>query len=78
MTEKCEVNNMSKTVRIIALILAILMGLSAIGMIAMYVSAETYDGASVSASVSSAENESDLCLVARCADLENLASNPIA
>ncbi|MBQ8257927.1 MAG: hypothetical protein IJY97_00045 [Clostridia bacterium] len=39
---------MPKVVRIIALIMAILMGLSAIGMIAMYVAAETNDGASSS------------------------------
>lgn len=39
---------MSKTVRIIALVLAILMGISAIGMIAMYVSAETCDVMNVS------------------------------
>lgn len=32
---------MSKAVRIIALIMAILLGLSALGMIAMYVAAET-------------------------------------
>ena len=37
---------MPKFVRIIAAILAILMGLSAIGMIAMYVSAESYDAVS--------------------------------
>ena len=43
---------MSKTVRIIALILALLLGLSAIGMIAMYVSAEACDGASASAALS--------------------------
>lgn len=33
---------MPKAVRIVAAILAILMGLSAIGMIAMYISAEAY------------------------------------
>ena len=38
---------MSKAVRIIALIMAILLGLSAIGMIAMYVAAETPDAVSV-------------------------------
>lgn len=36
---------MPKFVRIVAAILAILMGLSAIGMIAMYISAESYDAA---------------------------------
>ena len=39
---------MSKAVRIIALIMAILLGLSALGMIAMYVAAETPDAVSVS------------------------------
>ncbi len=38
---------MSKAVRIIALIMAILLGLSALGMIAMYVAAETTDAVSV-------------------------------
>lgn len=37
-----------KVVRIIALIMAILLGLSAIGMIAMYVAAETPDVVSAS------------------------------
>lgn len=46
---------MTKLVRIIALIMAILMGLSAIGMIAMYVAAETYDGTSSSISLSGEE-----------------------
>ena len=36
---------MPKIVRIVAAIMAILMGLSAIGMIAMYISAETLDAA---------------------------------
>ena len=36
---------MPKIVRIIAAIMAILMGLSAIGMIAMYISAASYDAA---------------------------------
>ena len=36
---------MPKIVRIVAAIMAILMGLSAIGMIAMYISAESYDAA---------------------------------
>lgn len=53
---------MSKTVRIIALILAILMGLSALGMIAMYVAAETYDGTVVSASLPFAGLEKALSL----------------
>ena len=39
---------MSKAVRIIALIMAILLGLSALGMIAMYVAAETPDAVSAS------------------------------
>ena len=43
---------MSKAVRIIALIMAILLGLSALGMIAMYVAAETTDGASVYSALS--------------------------
>ena len=38
---------MSKAVRIIALIMAILLGLSALGMIAMYIAAETPDAVSV-------------------------------
>ena len=40
-----------KVVRIIALIMAILLGLSAIGMIAMYVAAETPGAVSVSCAV---------------------------
>ena len=39
---------MSKAVRIIALIMAILLGLSALGMIAMYVAAEAPDAVSIS------------------------------
>lgn len=68
---------MSKTVRIIALVMALLMGLSAIGMIAMYVSAETYDGTSVSASLSGAGTESDPYLIANGADLAYFAANPV-
>ena len=48
---------MSKAVRIIALIMAILLGLSALGMIAMYVAAETPNAVSVcSAEYASALN----------------------
>lgn len=65
---------MSKTVRIIALIMAILMGLSALGMIAMYVSAKTYDGTSVSSSFVGSGTESDLYLIANGEDLAYLAA----
>lgn len=68
---------MNKTVRIIALVLALLMGLSAIGMIAMYVAAETYDGTSVSASLSGAGTEADPYLIANGADLAYFAANPV-
>ena len=51
---------MNKIVRIIALIMAILMGLSAIGMIAMYVAAETYDSASTNSSIAYAGIEADV------------------
>ena len=50
---------MNKFVRIIALIMAILMGLSAIGMIAMYVAAETYDSVSANLSIAYAGIEAD-------------------
>ena len=50
---------MPKAVRIIALIMAILMGVSAIGMIAMYISAETCEGIGISASLSSMEKENE-------------------
>ena len=50
---------MNKFVRIVALIMAILMGLSAIGMIAMYVAAETYDSASANSSIAYAGIEAD-------------------
>jgi hypothetical protein len=63
---------MSKTVRIIALILALLMGLSAIGMIAMYVSAESYDGTSVAAILPAEGNESDSYVIANGVDLRVL------
>ena len=49
---------MNKMVRIIALIMAILMGLSAIGMIAMYVAAESVDSANPPASLALSETES--------------------
>ena len=68
---------MNKTVRIIALIMALLMGLSAIGMIAMYVAAETYDGTSVSASLSGAGTDVDPYLIANGADLAYFAANPV-
>ena len=53
---------MSKAVRIIALIMAILLGLSAIGMIAMYVAAETPDAVGVSVSLPTSETEDALSL----------------
>ena len=68
---------MTKAVRIIALIMAILMGVSAIGMIAMYVAAETYDGTSVSASLSGAGTEADPYLISNGADLAYFAANPV-
>ncbi len=68
---------MSKTVRIIALIMALLMGVSAIGMIAMFVSAEAYDGTSVSASLAGAGTDSDPYLIANGADLAYFAANPV-
>lgn len=60
---------MNKVVRIIALIMAILMGLSAIGMIAMYVAAEGYDGTSATLSVSVAEKCVYSNIIAKVADL---------
>ncbi len=68
---------MNKTVRIIALVMALLMGLSAIGMIAMYVAAETYDGTSLSASLSGSGTEADPYLIANGADLAYFAANPV-
>ena len=69
---------MTKTVRVVALVMALLMGLSAIGMIAMYVSAaEIYDGSSVSASLSGSGTEADPYLIANGADLAYFAANPI-
>ncbi len=69
---------MTKTVRIVALAMALLLGLSAIGMIAMYVSAaETYDGSSVSASLSGSGTETDPYLIANGADLAFFAQNPV-
>ncbi len=66
---------MTKVVRIIALIMAILMGLSAIGMIAMYVAAESFDSANTSASLAIADTEMNSCNVAHGADLAILAVN---
>lgn len=69
---------MSKTVRVIAMTLAILMGLSAIGMVATYISAaEAYDGTSVSASLSGSGTEADPYLIANGADLAYFAANPV-
>lgn len=69
---------MTKAARIVALALALLMGLSAIGMIAMYVSAaEIYDGSSVSASLSGSGTETDPYLIANGADLAYFAANPV-
>ncbi len=64
---------MPKVVRIIALIMAILMGLSAIGMIAMYVAAESLDSANTSVSLEIADTEINSCNVAHNADPANLA-----
>lgn len=64
---------MNKVVRIIALIMAILMGLSAIGMIAMYVAAESLDSANTSASLAIAETELNSCKIAHNADSAILA-----
>jgi len=69
---------MTKTVRVVAAVLAILMGLSAIGMVAMYISAaEVYDGTSVSASLSGSGTEADPYLIANGADLAYFAANPV-
>lgn len=69
---------MTKTVRVVALAMALLMGLSAIGMLAMYVSAaEIYDGSSVSASLSGSGTETDPYLIANGADLAYFAANPV-
>ncbi len=68
---------MTKTVRIIAALMAILMGLSALAMVAVYVSAETYDGTSVSASLSGSGTEADPYLIANGADLAYFAANPV-
>lgn len=59
---------MNKVVRIIALIMAILMGLSAIGMIAMYVAAESFDPANTSESLAIVETEMNSGVVAHGAD----------
>ena len=64
---------MPKVVRIIALIMAILLGLSAIGMIAMYVAAESLDSANTSASLAIADAENNSCNVADNADSAILA-----
>lgn len=64
---------MPKVVRIIALIMAILMGLSAIGMIAMYVAAESLDSGNTSASLAIADAENNSCNVADNADSAILA-----
>ena len=64
---------MPKVVRIIALIMAILMGLSAIGMIAMYVAAESLDSANTSVSLAIADTENNSCNVADNADSAILA-----
>ncbi len=75
---KREVNKMTKTVRVVAAFLAILMGLSAIAMVAMYVSAaEVYDGTSVSASLSGSGTDADPYLIANGADLAYFAANPV-
>lgn len=69
---------MTKTVRIIAAFMAILMGLSALAMVAMYVSAaEAYDGTSVSASLSGSGTDADPYLIANGADLAYFAANPV-
>ena len=69
---------MTKAVRIVALIMALLMGLSAIGMVAVYISAaEVYDGSSVSASLSGSGTEADPYLIANGADLAYFAANPV-
>ena len=67
---------MPKAVRIIALIMAILMGVSAIGMIAMYISAETCAEIGISASLSCKESENNVCLIATASDLALLVSAP--
>ena len=60
---------MNKVVRIIALIMAILLGLSAIGMIAMYVAAEGYDGTSNALSISVAEKWAYSNIIAKAAEV---------
>ena len=50
---------MPKVVRIIALIMAILLGLSAVGMIAMYVAAEGYEAVGSSAALISGIKNTD-------------------
>ena len=75
-TKSSEVKTMPKAVRIIALIMAILMGVSAIGMIAMYISAETCEGIGISASLSSMEKENESCVIATASDLALFASAP--
>ena len=66
---------MTKVVRIIALIMAILMGLSAIGMIAMYVAAESFDSANTSTSLAIADAEINSCNVTHNADPAILPAN---
>ena len=69
---------MTKTVRVVACILAVLMALSGLGMIALYISAaEVYDGTSVSASLSGAGTEADPYLIANGADLAYFAANKV-
>jgi hypothetical protein len=68
---------MNKVVRIIALIMAILMGLSAIGMIAMYVAAEGYDGISSSLAASVAEAGEYLNIIAECSNITYSAAMPV-
>ncbi len=68
---------MTKTVRMVAALLAILMGLSAVAMVAMYVAAEEYDGTSVSTALSGSGTEADPYLIANGADLAYFAANPV-
>ena len=66
---------MPKVVRIIALIMAILMGLSAIGMIAMYVSAESINSADAPVSLVCMETEMTSCDIIRSVDPVLVAVN---
>lgn len=69
---------MTKTVRIVACLLAVLMALSGLGMLALYISAaEVYDGTSVSASLTGSGTEADPYLIANGADLAYFAANPV-